>query len=138
MNASCLYINIITAKYMDQQQDHYKRFNKYTKQLYKELLKLFPKDPILTLASTSFIIMKQLNKQSPAEFFHKSITTPYAEDIMNKQTFFLEESFNIPICDGFNKKVKDTWAVLDEANRTALWDHMHVLLVLCKKCMQPS
>jgi hypothetical protein len=119
---------------MEEQPDPYKKFNKYTKQLYKELLKLFPKDPILSLAQASFVLMKNMNKQSPAEYFKKAIALPYSDDIITKRTFFMDDAFNIPICDGFNKKLRDTWNVLDEANRTALWDHIHVLVVLSKRC----
>jgi hypothetical protein len=115
--------------------DNIKRFNKYAKEFFKELNKMFPDDAVTKIALQSFNILKSMNKKMPCEYFFDNVVKLYEQDILDKIPFFVSDTFDIPITFPIIlTKLKEVWQVLDAKSKIALWDHITVLLVLCKKC----
>jgi hypothetical protein len=117
--------------------DHFKRFNKYTKEFFKELSAMFPDDTSLKLAFQSFKLLKSISKRSPAEYFKDAILSKYGDDIINKNPFFILDTFNCDISFPIIlEKIKTIWVVLDKKDQQFVWEHLQVLQVLNNKCFQ--
>lgn len=113
--------------------DSYKKFNKCTKQMYKDLLVIFPNESIFTVAETAFIILKQINKESPAVYFYENAVIPYGEHIINKDASFIyDEKTTLAYFQICKDRLIKFWEALSDENKNIIWDYLNVLIVMCK------
>lgn len=111
--------------------DNVKRFNKCSKQLYKDLLNIYPDETILVLAQTAFKIFKNLDKSGPCKYYYTEFISKYKTEIINRDaSFFLDGSLQFPYFASGSQRLKDLWKTLNESDQQAIWDHLNVLLYI--------
>lgn len=107
-----------------------KLFNKALKTLITDLLSTFPDILEIKLLQASFYVLKKLNKKLPCKFFHKYVM-PYNQHLLDKdESFFLSDKFQSSFWPSFVNMIKSTWATLDQHNKDAIWNHLHVIMHL--------
>lgn len=123
---------------MDDVGNPYKNFNKAFKMFVRDLMRAYPNHSEFKLMHTGYKMIKTVNKRLVHSLF-KSTMKPYYEQILKKDdSFFLTPDFTIP--DDFSAIYKAMVPIFirlwkeSETNREAVWNHMHVLIALSKKC----
>jgi len=111
--------------------DHYKRFNKCAKQLYKDLLNILPTENCLLLANAAFVIFKNMDKKNPAKYFYNEVVAKYKNELDERnEAFFIDGPIVFPYFDSFTERLREIWRALSEADKSAIWDHLSVLTYL--------
>lgn len=76
--------------------------------------------------------------------FFNYVVTPYRHYIVSRdETFFLdnisEDSIRDVDCDGFDFTIldiiKSKWCSMSDDDKSAVWAHLELLVVLCDRCM---
>jgi hypothetical protein len=92
-------------------------------------------------------LMSSFDARAPYRHFNEYVMSPYGTYIRSRDdTFFLEapieeEAANVGFMDmKFNFKIVDIirsrWRTLSPEDRSAVWDHLSLLLVLCERCIK--
>lgn len=115
----------------------FREFNRHCKKFLKELQESFPHLTVLKLMYASFYVFKKMNKKLPHKVFQNYLVKHYEKQIRARDNdFFTRPEFDIPLWSSWIKDLKQTFVTLDDDNRKAIWDHIHVLLVLNKRCLE--
>lgn len=118
-------------------QEVFREFNRYCKKFLKELQVTFPNLTVLKFMYGSFYILKKLNKKTPHKIFNNLVVTPYEKQLRARDSdFFLRPEFDIQFWTSWITDLKATFAECDEQDRKAIWDHLNVLMVLNKRCLE--
>lgn len=119
--------------------DNQKRFNKCAKQVYKDLLEIYPDETALVFANTAFKIFKNLDKSGPCKYFYSEVVLKYKKEISERNTtFFTEGNIQFPYFASASERLMDLWKTLNEIDQEALWDHLNVLLYLSCEVHEPK
>lgn len=111
--------------------DSIKRFNKCGKQLYKDLLEIYPDETVLVLAQAAFKIYKNLDKRGPCNYYYAEFACKYKDNVIKRDaSFFMEGDMEFPYFASASQRLKDLWKTLDDTNQQAIWDHLNVLLYI--------
>jgi hypothetical protein len=102
-----------------------------------QLALLFPGDSDVAAYKTMLTLLQKTNPRLvPREVVNHM--TPFEEVIRKRdEKFFLEYQFTEYQDGTIDKvigKVKTLWETLTDANRTAIWDYIILLLDLAKRC----
>lgn len=114
--------------------DHHKRFNKHCKQVFKELMVIFPESTTLRLVKTAFSVLKSTGKKVVSTYFYNQICIHHEQDINNNILFFLDPGFSIIGFDGIGKNISEIWELHPKEHHEQVWNHLIVLHTLCKAC----
>ena len=110
-------------------KDKIKMFNKCGKQLYKDLLEMYPDETILVLAQAAFKIYKNIDKRGPCNYYFEEFVKKYKDYVIKRDaSFFIQGDMQFPYFESASQRLKDLWKSLDETNQQAIWDHLNVLL----------
>lgn len=102
-----------------------------------QLTLLFPEDDEIPAYKTGLALLQKTNPLLvPREVVNH--VSPFEEIIRNKdEKFFLEYEFSEYQDGTIDKvigKVKGLWGTLTDANKTAIWNYITILLDLAKRC----
>jgi hypothetical protein len=91
------------------------------------------KVPEYPMLKASAELIAQIDKHKPASMFYRYVVKLYEEQIMRcDEDFFLTEQLsdqqNMPLVGA----IKHIWRSLTDGNKTAVWRHMRVLVVLSR------
>lgn len=112
------------------EKDTYKRFNKSVKQLYANILDVYPDENLIKIAHTAFLFFKRLDKTGPMTYFNTYIAD-FREDIIKKDVNFLnKQDLNVPYFESASVRVRDLFNALSDNDKIAFLDHMNILLFL--------
>lgn len=115
--------------------DDYDLFNRSFANFLEDLeaigIETLPEYPMLR---ASCELLAQIDKKKPAQMLYTYITVPYEEQLLRcDEEFFLTTQLtaqdNMPLV----RAIQLIWRELNESNKTAVWRHMHVLLVLSRR-----
>lgn len=114
----------------------HKVLNRYCKQIFKEMLQVYPDSKILKLVKVSFSLLKKVNKKAITNFFYKNVIVHHRQDVENRVPFFLNPNFSVTGFDCIGKNINETWDISNEAMRAKYWEYMIKLteLTLLAKC----
>lgn len=86
-----------------------------------------------------FNSVKFLSKVEPEknqQVFNQYIASVYSDKILDKnESFFMDESYDANA--QLVNLLKTMWGKLNEQDREMVWQHLHVLLVLNRRCTVP-
>jgi hypothetical protein len=112
-------------------EEKIKRFNKSAKQLYKDLLTIYPDENILILAKLAFKVFKKLNKSGPCDYYYTEVVQKFKEAIeQRKDSFFLSESLQLPYFEKGTERLQLLWKSCRPEDQETVWDHLNVLMYL--------
>lgn len=115
------------------EKDPYKRFNKSVKQLYKNILIVYPDEPLIKIAQSAFLFFKKLDKTGPMTYFNSCITD-FKEDILKKNVDFLNKNdLVIPYFESATIRVKELFNALSDNDKQAFLDHLNIIIYLSEK-----
>jgi len=88
-----------------------------------------------------FVMMyASMDPKKPQQMFDTYVAARYGDHIMNKdEQFLLNASFD-DVQEGMNAQLdivgmlKGDWQALSPANKSAIWQHLQVLMVLNSRC----
>jgi hypothetical protein len=119
--------------------DNVKRFNKCAKQLYGDLLKMYPDETILVLANTAFKMFKNFDKAGPCQYYYNEFVSKYRKELeVRDEGFFTSGSIQFPYFAAASERLKALWNTLSVDDKEAIWDHLNVLLYLCCEVHEPK
>ena len=101
----------------------YKRFNRYCKAMFKDLVVMYPDSKIVKLVKASFTLLKNVSKKSAADFFYNNVIARHEQDIKAQRLFFLDPTFSVTGFENIGVNIKETWDFSDELTRKKYWDH---------------
>jgi len=90
------------------------------------------------LLKASCQLLASVDKARPADMFLRYVVGPYEDQIVRRnEDFFLKETYKSVSADmAIVNAIKQIWSTLDLHNKDAIWQHMLVLMVLSKKCVE--
>lgn len=127
--------------------DAYTLFNRKLEEFAKELVTAFPFINDFKLLKNAVRMASLMDEKVPQRVFQEYVALPYDAFILKKdEQFFLEETYDAAMRNAKEttpnvdlnivEKLKLVWKSLDASSKDALWQHMQVLSVLNKRCMQ--
>lgn len=126
-------------------------FNEKLLDFLEDLKPLLSALPAYTLVSSSVKWVCQFDPVKNYELFHKHVMIPYGDRISRRDENFFMEDLTVPISiEGNNNTnnsngggmgivnlLRNLWKTqLNDADKTAVWAHLEVLQILCKRCVQ--
>lgn len=115
--------------------DYLEVFNKTLIEFIDDLITTFPTLADFQTFRAATVACVLVDKATPCNIFHKTVTVPYESFIINKnEEFFLQEDYSNKGADsGIVDRLKLIWKDLDDANKETIWNYMRVLVTLSKK-----
>ena len=119
--------------------DGYKKFNKALKSFLKQLKKEFPHVSEFSKAYDLFYILRKVNPGKAQRIFHKNLGSFQDYVINRNDEFFIKNHFNYKQNSEFDVEnlistLRGLWCSLDDDNKTAIWDHITVIVALSNNC----
>ncbi len=92
--------------------------------------------PEYPMLKASAQMMAKFDKSKMPIIFNSFVLNQYESQIMAQdEAFFLDQQFTNNTNDfAIVSAIKKIWSSLDDVNKNAIWAHLRVLTVLCKKC----
>jgi hypothetical protein len=116
-------------------------FNQKLEDFVADLNQGFPHVQDFKLLKNALRMSLLVNKNLAQQLFQEYVAQPYEAFILAKdEHFFLTESYQHVIQKetavdmDIVKKLKLIWRTLDDASKNALWQHLHVLILLNNRC----
>jgi hypothetical protein len=116
--------------------DHHKRFNKYCKQVFKELIVAYPESTTLKLVKAAFSVLKGTGKTLASSYFYKEVCLKHEQNILNGVPFFLDPAFSIVGFEGIGKNISEVWDLHPKEDHDQAWTYLITLHTLCKACYE--
>eukprot|EP00798_Chlamydomonas_sp_ICE-L_P013075 gene13075-biopygen2947 len=101
-----------------------------------------------TLFKQGVTLMSSFDARAPYRYFNEYVMIPYGKYIKSRDDkFFLEtpiEEENVDNMDFMDMKfdfkivdiIRSRWQTLTQADRSAVWEHLGLLLILCERCIK--
>lgn len=101
-----------------------------------------------TLFKQGVTLMSSFDARAPYRYFNEYVMIPYGKYIKSRDDkFFLETPIEEENVDNmgfmdmkFDFKIVDIirsrWQTLTQADRSAVWEHLGLLLILCERCIK--
>ena len=127
-------------------------FNEKLLDFLEDLRPILHTVPAYTLMSSSIKWVCQFDPIKNYELFHKHVMIPYGERIAARDENFFLEDMTVPHMPtsmdfgngggsgmGIVSLLRDVWkSQLGDADKAAVWAHLDVLQILCKRCVHAS
>jgi hypothetical protein len=112
----------------------FKQFSEFMDQL----IKVFPQDPDFVAYKMGLSLFHKTNPSIVIATINEHVL-PFEDMIVNKnEDFFLHHDFKDYMGDdtiaSVIVKLKGLWSVLSPENRKIVWEYIHVLMTLAKRC----
>ena len=93
--------------------------------------------PEYPMLKASAQMMAKIDKSKMPIVFHTFVLKQYEQQILAQdEAFFLDQQFANNTNDfAIVSAIKKIWSTLDNVNKSAIWAHLRVLTVLCKKSL---
>jgi len=112
-------------------------FNQCTKQLYKDLLEMYPNEGVLEAAQLAFNVYKALDEKGPCSYFYSSFVLPFMNHIKERNIdFFMKGEMTLPYFEKASNRIRMLWQNGSDADRNAIWDHINILVYLSEKAIK--
>lgn len=115
--------------------DPHKAFNHAFKTFIRDLIRAYPDTTEFKLIHGAYKVLKTINDRLVYVFFQRTLG-PYEEHILRRDdTVFMAPDFTVS--DEYRMMLPmlvNVWKSADEDNRTAVWNHMAVLIELGRAC----
>lgn len=94
--------------------------------------------PDLDLMRTGINFASTLDVTNPHRVFNKQVAIPYEARILQKdENFFMNESYaHADIDFDIIDVIKKAWSSITAQNKTAIWQHLQILLLLNRRCLE--
>eukprot|EP00798_Chlamydomonas_sp_ICE-L_P013587 gene13587-biopygen22705 len=98
-----------------------------------------------TLFKQGVTLMSSLDARAPYRYFNEYVMIPYGKYIKSRDDkFFLETPIEEENVDNMDMKfdfkivdiIRSRWQTLTQADRSAVWEHLRLLLILCERCIK--
>lgn len=110
--------------------DDYIKFNRKAKEFLKDITTTFPQLSDLRTMKNALKVIKKISKKTPQRVF-EDVVTPHKQYILARDNdFFLSGKFQNDNLTG----LKTIWPSLTDDNRTHIWNHLHILVILSDAC----
>lgn len=119
--------------------NYLEKFNETFILFIKDLVQAFPSDAEFKLYQIALQGITYTDPDLVREMFHEHVTVKFEKEIMNKdEQFFLQQDYSsyqqkYAKASSIIQKLKTSWGLLDEENRSIVWKYLKVLLALDKK-----
>lgn len=119
--------------------DQHALFNKKLIDFVDDLLLLRSRNkinvPQLDVLKPTIMVAASVDPAQPRKMFHDHVASKYGNQIKNKdEEFFLNESYDDTADINIIGMLKGDWKALSPNNKSAIWQHLQVLLVLDGRC----
>jgi hypothetical protein len=98
--------------------------------------------PQLDIALPAIMMAASIDPTQPRMMFHDHVVSKYGDHIRRRdEEFFLNESYeDAPVPGDLNivNMLKGDWCALSPNNKSAIWQHLQVLLVLDDRIVAES
>eukprot|EP00798_Chlamydomonas_sp_ICE-L_P032425 gene32425-biopygen13861 len=101
-----------------------------------------------TLFKQGVTLMSSFDARAPYRYFNEYVMIPYGKYIKSRDDKFLLETpieeENVDNMDFMDMKfdfkivdiIRSRWQTLTQADRSAVWEHLGLLLILCERCIK--
>lgn len=121
-------------------------FNEKVDEFIRNLIKSFPEVKQFSQFKAGFMLLRNMDKYKPQEFFNTYIYSLYGENLMKKEEeFFLNHDYNVDTSNvesthreywqDFIECIRNVWVGLDPDNKEVIWKYFFVLIALNQKCI---
>lgn len=120
--------------------DEYGMFNRKLTDMLEDLAECFPSVPEFSMAvSPPARMLLSLDPRQAQRLFQDYVALPYEEYILSRDEVFLlsQDSFgpvDAPCLGDVVALIKRVWQEASDENKDAIWRHLHVLIVLNRRC----
>lgn len=95
--------------------------------------------PEYTVLTSSVQFLSKFQEEQNCVLFDRYVVAPYGDQIRNRdEAFLLGEQYSANANSGIVYMLKSVWRSLPDQDKSSVWDHMHVLLLLSERCMRAS
>lgn len=115
----------------------YRLFNTKLTEFIADLQPLIGHLPEYAILSKTTMVLATFNGRGNQEVFDTYVAKPYEDRIIaSDESFFLTSSYDQFNSAGFVQLLKSVWGSVSDSDKTAIWNHLKVLIVLNRRCCQ--
>lgn len=120
--------------------DEYSMFNRKLTDMLEDLAECFPTVPEFSMAiSPPARLLLSLDPRQAQRLFQDYVAQPYETYILSRDEAFLLSQDNFGPVGALNMGdivalIKRVWQEASAENKDAIWRHLHVLVVLNRRC----